>query len=154
MRALAHLGAALALAACSPASLKGVDTQALDEAISRAIGDTNTCVLLAEAGSGRIVHQYNGHAACRTKWPSCEGPDLRSARDLAELTARDGRTRTLSCDTAADASRGVAWAAGPVEGRTLVYAAVMEGDQAFPGRMIAEKLARAFERAGLQAPPR
>jgi hypothetical protein len=145
---LALSGALVALSACSPASLKGVDTEAMDSAISRAIGDSNTCVLLAETGSGKIVHQYNTHAACRAKWPSCEGAELRSARDLVGLVAQDRRVRTLSCNTQADASRGVAWAAGPIAGRPLVYVAVMEGDRAFPGLMIAEKMSGVFKRAG------
>ena len=34
----------------------------------------------------------------------------------------------------------------------LVYAADMEGPRAFPGRMIAEKLADAFQDSGLQRP--
>jgi len=65
-------------------------------------------------------------------------------------TAGDGQARMLSCDVLADGSRGVGWAAGPIPGRPLVYAAMMEGDRAFPGRMMAEKLARAFSKAGLQ----
>lgn len=148
MRRAAALSGFIFLAACSPASMKGVDTAKLDEAVSRAIGDPNSCVLIAERGSGKVVHQYNSHAACRAKWPSCEGESLRNAGDLADLVAKDGQARALSCNTRADASRGVSWAAGPVAGRPLVYAAVMEGDRAFPGRMMADRLTRAFQRAG------
>jgi hypothetical protein len=148
MRRLAILGALVALSACSPASMKGVDTQALDDGVSRAIGDPNTCVLVAEAGSGKVLHQYNTHAACRAKWPSCEGAELRNAGDVVRLTAKDGRVRTLSCNTQSDASRGVAWSAGPIAGRPLVYVAVMEGDRAFPGLMIAEKMQSVFKKVG------
>lgn len=137
------------LAACTPASMKGVDTAKLDEAISRAVGDPKTCVLIAEAGSGKVVHQYNNHAACRAKWPPCDGGELRSAGDLVALTARDGQVRTQSCNSNSDGSRGVAWAAGPVQGRPLVYAAIMEGERSFPGLMMADRLGRAFARAGL-----
>lgn len=148
MRKPAAILALLALSACSPAALKGINTAKLDDNISRSIGDPNTCVLVAEAGSGKIVHQYNTHAACRADWPSCEAAAPRSARDLIKIVAKDSQTRTLSCDTRADGSRGVAWATGPVAGRPLVYVAVMEGDRVFPGRMIAERMEGVFQRSG------
>ena len=44
----------------------------------------------------------------------------------------------------------MAWAAGPVEGHDLVYAAVMEGDLVPPGIVIADKLDDAFAKAGLR----
>jgi hypothetical protein len=43
----------------------------------------------------------------------------------------------------------VGWASGPVAGRDLVYAAVMEGPRALPGRIMAEKLADALKAGGL-----
>ena len=46
-------------------------------------------------------------------------------------------------------SRGVGWAAGPIQGTDMVYAAMMEGDRSFPGRMMAERLDAAFRRAKL-----
>ncbi len=64
-------------------------------------------------------------------------------------TVKDGQVRTLSCYTQADASRGVGWASGPLAAKGLVYAAVMEGDRAFPGRMMADRLASAFKKVGL-----
>ena len=68
---------------------------------------------------------------------------------LLQATLKDGQTRTLSCSSTADASRGVGWAAGPIPGKGLVYAAMMEGDRAFPGRMMADRLSRSFKDAGL-----
>ena len=66
---------------------------------------------------------------------------------LLKATAKDGLPRQLSCNTLADASRGVGWASGPIAGTDLVYGAVMEGDRAFPGRMMADRLETAFRRA-------
>lgn len=150
MRAPAALAlAALALGACSPGAPRGVDKGKLDEAVSRAIGDPTSCLMIAEQASGRIVYRYNTHTACARVLPSCEGPATRTVEDLVKLTVKDGQVRTLSCNTTADASRGVGWAAGPVAGKPLVYAAAMEGERAFPGRMMAERLAAGFKDAGL-----
>jgi hypothetical protein len=143
------LAAALAVGACSSGAPPGVDKAALDEAISRAVGDPNTCVMIAEAGSGKVVYRYNTHTACAAKWPACEGRGPRTVADLVKLTAQDSRVRTLSCNTTADASRGVGWAAGPLKKKPYVYAAVMEGDRSFPGLMMADRLSAAFAKVGL-----
>jgi UDP-glucose 4-epimerase len=66
---------------------------------------------------------------------------------LLDAAAKDGQPRTLSCSSTADASRGVGWAAGPIKGTDMVYAAMMEGERSFPGRMMAERLEAAFRRA-------
>ena len=141
--------AALALASCSPGAPKGVDKGKLDAAISTAIGDPATCVMIAEQATGKIVYRYNSHAACARSLPACDTPGERTIEDLLTGTAKDGKARALSCYTAADASRGVGWASGPLAAKGLVYAAMMEGDRAFPGRMMAERLARAFAKVGL-----
>jgi hypothetical protein len=144
---------ALTLCACSPGAPEGVNKEALDDAVSRAIGDPNTCVMIAEASSGKVVYRYNSHTACANRWPACETPETRAVADLLKLTVADGRERKLSCNTQADASRGVGWAAGPIAskagGKPYVYAAVMEGGRAFPGRMMADRLSGAFARVGL-----
>jgi hypothetical protein len=143
--------AALALAACSPGAPKGVDKDTLDAAVSRAIGDPATCMLIAEQASGKLVYRYNTHAACARALPAC-APNAAATQTIDELlkaTLKDGQPRTLSCSSTADASRGVGWASGPIPGKGLVYAAMMEGDRAFPGRMMADRLTRAFKSAGL-----
>jgi len=140
---------ALTVAACSPGLPAGVSQERLDEAVSSAIGDPASCLLIGEAGSGRVVYRYNTNVACGRELPSCEGARTQTTGDLLKATARDGLARQQSCDTLADGSRGVGWASGPVAGRPLVYAAMMEGERAFPGLMMAERLARAFKRAGL-----
>jgi hypothetical protein len=138
------------LAACSPGAPKGVDKDKLDDAVSRAIGDPASCLLIAEQATGRQVYRYNTHTACARKLPACDAAGERSLADLLTATLKDGQPRQLSCFSAADRSRGVGWAAGPIPGKGLVYAAMMEGDRAFPGRMMAERLEGAFKDAGLE----
>ena len=153
-RRLATLGGALALltlSACEPGAPPGVDKAALDEAVSRAVGDPNTCVLIAEAGSGRVLYRYNTATACDRAFPDCDGPGTMKTKDLLATVAKDGLEHKLSCNTVPDASRGVGWAAGPIEGRDWVYAAMMEGDRVFPGMMMADRLKSAFRRAKVSA---
>lgn len=144
--------AALSLAACSPTAPPGVDRDALDAAVSKAVGDPNTCVLIARAGSGRTLYRYNSATACAREFAACDGPGLRKLDTLLATTAKDRQPRQLSCNTEADASRGVGWAAGPIAGTDLVYAAMMEGDRAFPGRMMADRLDGAFRKAKVSKP--
>jgi hypothetical protein len=148
-RLLGIVGAGLLAAACAPGAPPGVDKAKLDEAVSRAIGDPMTCVMIAEAGTGRVVYRYNTASVCARTMPACEGAGERGVGDLVALTAKDGKVRTLSCDTTVDGSRGVGWAAGPIAGKPLVYAAAMEGERGFPGRIMAERLERGFKAAGL-----
>lgn len=149
VRATALALAATLLAACSPNAPPGVDKAVLDESVSRAIGDPNTCVIVAEKGSGKTVYRYGAYVACERGMPSCGAGANRSAVDLAKAVAADGRRVNASCPSNADGSRGVGWAAGPIEGRDLVYAAAMEGASTPPGLIIADKLEAAFRRAGL-----
>lgn len=145
--------AALSLAACSPGAPPGVNRDDLDAAVSKAVGDPNTCVLIAEAGSGKVLYRYNSATTCAREFPACDGPGTRKLSSLLEGAAKDGQARTLSCNTQADASRGVGWAAGPIAGTELVYAAMMEGERAFPGRMMADRLEGAFRKAGVSKAP-
>jgi hypothetical protein len=149
---LAVLGlCAAVLFACSPGAPKGVDKDTLDAAVSRAIGDPDSCLLIAEQASGKLVYRYNTHTACARALPACAAaPGATQTIDqLLKATLKDGQSRTLSCSSNGDASRGVGWASGPIPGKGLAYAAMMEGDRAFPGRMMADRLSRAFKDAGL-----
>lgn len=150
MRVLAAVTlASLGLAACSPDAPEGVEKARLDAEVSGAIGDAGTCVLIAEQPGGRLVYRYNTHTACGRTLPACDRPEGQTVDDLLKATVADGQPRMLSCDTTADASRGVGWASGVIEGKGLAYAAVMEGARALPGRVMASKLTSAFRRAGL-----
>ena len=150
MRALAALGlAAAVLAACSPGAPKGVDKAILDEAVSRAIGDPGTCVLIAEGG--RTVYQYGTHMVCGRSLPTCDGQGAQTLEQLLKATPATGDRKTASCRSNPEGTRIVAWAAGPIEGSSLVFAAVMEGNEVPPGVIIADKLKTAFARAGVGA---
>ncbi|MBU1378562.1 MAG: hypothetical protein KKE02_15220 [Alphaproteobacteria bacterium] len=129
-----------------------MDRDQLDAAVSQAVGDPSSCVLIAKAGSGKTLYRYNSATACAQEFPACDGPGTRKLSSLLEATAKDGQPRQLSCNTQADASRGVGWAAGPIAGTDLVYAAMMEGDRAFPGRMMADRLEGAFRKAKVSKP--
>jgi hypothetical protein len=129
-----------------------VDHDELDAAVSRAVGDPNTCVLIGKAGSGQVYYRYNTATACARDFPACDQPGTRKLKALLEATAKDRQPRALSCNTLADASRGVGWASGPIAGTDLVYAAMMEGDRVFPGRMMADRLETAFRRAKVSKP--
>ncbi|HEX6860975.1 MAG TPA: hypothetical protein VF138_12350 [Caulobacteraceae bacterium] len=140
---------ALATAACSPA-IKGLDEDVLHDEVSQAIGDANTCVLLATA-DGKVAWRYNTHITCARTLPDCAGGTT-NVEDLAKAAAK-GDERTVSCPSVEPNT--VAWATGKVaagkgaDHPPLFYAAVMEGERALPGREIAARLDTAFADAGL-----
>lgn len=146
--ALAPAVLAVALAGCGQSLPKGVEPDKLDAAVSAAIGDPATCMLIGRQQSGQVVWRYNTHTVCARALPACDKPGLRTVDELLKATASDGQARRLSCDSATDASRGVGWASGVIPGRGLVYAAVMEGPRALPGRFMAERIEGALQDAG------
>jgi hypothetical protein len=142
------LAVALALAACGPRLPKGVDSDKLTEAVSDAIGGPNTCMLIGRQGAGQVVWRYNTHTTCARALPACDAPKMRTVDDLLKATAQDGQARELSCSSSPDGSRGVGWSSGVIQGKGLVFAAVMEGDRALPGRIMSEKIEGALQDAG------
>lgn len=146
------LGAALIfsalLASCAPKAPEGVNKAVLDEAISRAVGDPGTCVLIGKGGE--VVYRYGTHVVCGRELPACDEPGLRTLDQLLAQAPTAGDPKTASCRSNPERTRIVAWAAGPVKGRDLTYAAVMEGDLVPPGVVIADKLDGAFARGGLE----
>lgn len=140
------------LAACSPTAPPGVDKDVLDAEVSRAIGDPATCVMIADAGSGKVLYRYNTATVCARELDGCARNVRMTVRGLLDATAKDRQTRRLSCITAPDGSRSVGWSSGPIAGTSLVYAAAMEGDHAFPGLMIGDRLRSAFARAKVSPP--
>ncbi|MCG9916306.1 MAG: hypothetical protein MH112_08115 [Phenylobacterium sp.] len=135
--------------ACAPAAPEGLDTTILDREIGQRIGGPSTCVLVAEPGSGKIVYRYGLSTACERALPTCQGPATETVQDLLNGLAAPAEAVTRSCPTTSDGSRSVGWSAGPVAGRDLVFAAVMEGERALPGRVMTDRLAGAFTAAGL-----
>jgi hypothetical protein len=144
-------GGALAvlLAACGPAG-PPLPSDALDHAIARHIGDPDTCVLIADAASGRVLYQYGEDFNCTVTLPACDRPGQLSARKALAFARGDG-AREKSCASNADGSRTVGWSEGAVasQKRKLIYSAVMEGERALPGEEISARLAQAFTDAGL-----
>ena len=138
------------LAGCAPGAPAGVKKDDLDAAVSHAIGDPATCLMIADQGSGKVVYRYNNNVACGRVLPSCEGSVRRTTEDLLKATLKDPRPRMTSCTWPNDPSKGISWAAGPIPGKGLAYAALMEGNRAMPGRMMAERLDNAFKSVGLE----
>jgi hypothetical protein len=147
-RALALFAfAALGLWACAPS---GVHANRLDSYIGAAIGDPSTCVLVADAKTGKVVYQYGEASNCDRALPACDATGTLTAHAALKFAARPGG-RMASCASSPDGSRMVGWAEEPVQSskQALVYSAVMEGERALPGHEINARLYDAFQKAGL-----
>jgi hypothetical protein len=141
----------LALAGCSPKLPEGVDEQQLSNAVGRAIGGPNTCVLLADK-AGKVVWTGGGYITCARNLPTCDGPTTTAETVLKGAVGKPARF--VSCPSGPGVNT-VGWAMGPVPvspGKPnlgLSYVAVMEGERALPGREVQERVEEAFEKAGL-----
>jgi hypothetical protein len=141
------------LSACAPKLPEGIDAAVLDEAVARAVGSPSTCVVV-ENRDGGVVYRYGTHTTCARSLPACDAPGVTTIETQLNA-ARAGKVRTASCDTAEEASRGVAWASGPLpalEGRPdrqMVYAVFMDSGDALSGLETKRRLEAAFKRAGL-----
>lgn len=129
------------LAACGSGLPAGVDENRLTEAVGSVIGDPATCVILADKASGKVIWRSSSQAVCRTPRQACTRPGTMTVEDLAAAAAK-GTTLQTGCES-------VSWAAGPTARPDVVYAAVMYGERALPGREIALRLENAFQRGGL-----
>lgn len=139
-----------ALASCGPKLPAGVDEAALSDAVSEAVGDPSTCLLIGRRGEGQAIWRYNTHMVCGRSLAACDAPGRRTPGDLLEAVALDGRRRGATCDNPQEPARTIAWAAGPAGG-DLVYAAVMDSERAFPSLIMSERIERALARGGLDA---
>jgi hypothetical protein len=142
--------AAAALAGCSGPKRSGLPADALDHAVANAIGDPDTCLLLADGRSGRVLYRYGAPFNCIRGLPACDRPGFMSATQALAL-AGTAEGRRASCASNADGSRMVGWAEGKVASRTrdLVYSAMMEGQTALPGHEMNARLYDAFQKVGL-----
>ncbi|OXE34958.1 MAG: hypothetical protein CGW95_16775 [Phenylobacterium zucineum] len=148
-RALSAMVCITTLVGCAPGLPKGVSSERLEAALDDRVADLNTCVLIGQAGTGRVVFRYGTHVVCGQAWPTCQGTDLTSAVAQLPLVAKSRSPSNRSCPTKGDHSRSVGWASGPVEGHAdLVYVTIMEGTTAPPGMIVAEHTARALRDAG------
>jgi hypothetical protein len=142
---------ALGLTACGPKLPEGVDEAQLSEAVGRAIGGPNTCVLIGDA-KGRQAWRGGAYVSCARNLPACDGATTTTENALKAWAGKPARF--VSCPSSADGVNSVGWAMGPVptgEGkppRNLSYVAMMEGDRALPGREVQERVERAFKKAG------
>ncbi|HEX3918639.1 MAG TPA: hypothetical protein VHW60_14980, partial [Caulobacteraceae bacterium] len=141
--ALLALSATAILAACSrsPSGPPPAPPNVLDAQVAHAIGDPNTCVLLADAATGKIVYRYGDDANCTRQLPACDSPATMNAHDALKFATQAGG-RMQSCPSVPDGSRSVGWAEGkaPSTKRNLIYSAVMEGADALPGHEINARL--------------
>lgn len=140
LKAVLAAALAISVAGCSPKPPKGVDEDALRNAIGERIGDLSTCVVLAQTGSGKTLWTYEALHACARVYAACDEPGERSALQLSREAAAGKRLQT-GCDS-------VSWAAGPTPRDGVVYAAVMFGERALPGMEIARRLDQAFAETG------
>lgn len=138
------------LAACTPKAAQGLRTNQLDTYVSQAIGDPATCLLLADAATGKVVYRYGDDFNCTRTLPACDVAGVMNARTALSYATRSGG-RMASCPSVPDGSRQVGWAEGRVQSskRNLVFSAVMEGQNALPGHEINARLFDAFQKAGL-----
>ena len=141
--------AALGLTACAPGAPDGISKPTLDNAVNNAIGDPNTCVLIAKPGSATPVYQFGSHAACDRSLPACDRAGTRTAAEVLTSEAQAPAPLAASCPSSPGGDRSVGWTAGRVSDRGLIYVAVMEGPSAPPGRVVGEKVLHAFRLAGL-----
>ncbi len=95
-RSMACLGLLAALAACGPGGKiklpfkwphanDGFDKDALESAIDSGFGGVGTCVIVADAKSGREVYRYNSNGVCMNKMPPCQTYEI--VGDLIGLDA-------------------------------------------------------------------
>jgi len=136
------LSSMLLLAGCSGSLPDGVDKDALMENVGRLVGDSGTCVVLAEAGTGKVLWRSARMTVCTVNREACVRPGSTTVLDVAEAAAKGAPALTTGCG-------GVSWAAGPTPREGVVYAAVMYGERALPGMEIARRLDEAFEASGL-----
>jgi len=147
---LGVMSVAAMLVGCSGSGKNALPRDALDHAVGQAIGDPNTCLLLADPASGKVLYRYGAPFNCIRGLPACDRPGDMSAKQALVLAAMPGG-RQASCASNADGSRMVGWAEGKVASRTkdLVYSAMMEGQTALPGHEMHARLYDAFQKAGL-----
>lgn len=131
----------LLLGACSGGLPPGVDKEALITNVGAAIGDPATCVVLAEAGTGKVLWRSSNMTVCTVERQACTRPGTTTVLAVAEQAAK-GSAIVTGCES-------VSWAAGPTAREGVVFAAVMYGERALPGREIALRLDSAFRKSGL-----
>lgn len=132
----------LLLTACSGQLPKGVDKAVLLENVGAAIGDSATCVVLAETGTGTVIWRSSNMTVCSVGRQACTRPGETTVVKVAEEVAKGATPVTTGCES-------VSWASGPTPRAGVTYAAVMYGERALPGMEMARRLDQAFKDSGL-----
>jgi hypothetical protein len=130
------------LTACSGDLPAGVNKDALMENVGLAVGDSATCVVLAEKGTGKVLWRSSNMTVCTVDRQACTRPGVTTVLAVADAVAKGAPGFTTGCES-------VSWAAGPTSREDVVYAAVMYGERALPGMEMARRLDQAFEDSGL-----
>jgi hypothetical protein len=139
-----------AATAARPTSAGRLPSGALDQDIAQEIGDPTTCVLIADAATGKVLYRYGELFNCVRGLPACDRPGDMTGTQALKLAATPGGRET-SCNSLPDGSRTVGWAEGTIPGAEppLIYSAVMEGQRALPGHEMAARLSLVFSTVGL-----
>lgn len=99
-------------------------------------------MVLADKASGKVAWSDGLTAACRARYTACDQNKMTDVAGLARSVAASGSSVETSCGP-------VSWSAGPAGKSNLVYAAVMSGNRALPGREITLRLKDVFANSGL-----
>ena len=98
MKPLIALVLILGLAACGPKLPSGVERDRLAQAVGERVGDPGTCVVLAEAGSGKVLWESAKSYVCLRNLPSCTTADQINVEGLASRpsfrSTDDARSKT------------------------------------------------------------
>jgi hypothetical protein len=110
--------------------------------VGAAVGDSSTCVVVAEAGTGKVLWRSSNMTVCTVERQACVKPGPTTVLKLADEVAKGAAPVITGCES-------VSWASGPTPGGKAAYAAVMYGERALPGMEMARRLNEAFKDAGL-----
>lgn len=111
------------------------------ENVGAAVGDSSTCVVVAETGTGKELWRSSNMTICTVEREACVRPGTTNVLQLADAVAKGAEPVVTGCES-------VSWASGKTP-KGSSYAAVMYGERALPGREMARRLDDAFRDAGL-----
>lgn len=109
--------------------------------VGQAVGDFGTCVVVAEAKTGKVLWRSSNMTVCTVDRQACTRPGTTTVLARAEEIAKGAEAVVTGCES-------VSWASGPTPRPGVVYAAVMYGERALPGMEMARRLNDAFEASG------
>ena len=125
----------------------------LDSQIAAAVGDPSTCVLVADAASGKELYRYGEHFNCDRELPACDAVTPMNAHAALKLGRDPGRPDgQLQHPARSGSPHGRLGPRVEVQKR-LSQPDLLGGDgkakRALPGHEINARLYDAFQKAGL-----